>query len=595
MRKKSDIEERLRVIYGTDTRDLHVVEKAQSSSWLRLIVRVCVGLIATACLGVGAFFFYTTFFFSQNNASPLLLTVTLPTELQSGQATEIVVEYKNEHRRPVANTSIEVRLPPGFTVQSTIPEKSSDGAENRWDIGMMAKGESGKIVVKGVVVGEKDKDISVQAIATYRPSNFNADFTQIAQARSWIKGTIATMSVSGPSKAISGEEVAYDIMLPPTSTEAVLGPWRITLTLPAGFSPTKAVPDMSSDQPYVWDIPLLSSEQHITVTGVYNNDAADVAQFQANLYLQNGALPPLLQSQASALTNIEKNPLQVTLVGGGSSQQTDIGAGDTLRLSLQIENTSPTVMDDVSVLLDFQPENGIPIAWKEALLNDAKLTAEGLSMSREYIGTLEPKKQKIFHFSFPLQDTIRENNVQTFTVVGRVSAGSKEFSTPPLTVRVSGALSVFSGAAYFGEDGVALGSGPIPPRVGEETVYAVEWLIKPSIHDAKSVSVTATLPAGVSFGQSKESSCGTVSYEEITRTVRWSCDIVSVANGARALFSVRAIPEEVDVGSYMKLLSTTTVKALDNTTNALLSASADALTTETPNDPQASAVVEERL
>ncbi len=143
-------------------------------------------------------------------------------------------------------------------------------------------------------------------------------------------------------------------------------------------------------------------------------------------------------------------------------------------------------------------------------------------------------------------------------------------------------------ARYFDQDGAPLGSGPLPPKVGETTSYRVLWLITNGLHDLEDISVSTTLPSNVEWDDFSSADLGSVVFDTGTRTVRWTVsNMPNDVQTVRASFSLSITPTDEEVGEFIKLTTGSSLQARDGETGSAIERQNDELTTELETDDYA--------
>jgi hypothetical protein len=144
----------------------------------------------------------------------------------------------------------------------------------------------------------------------------------------------------------------------------------------------------------------------------------------------------------------------------------------------------------------------------------------------------------------------------------------------PVSADTSAPVSFEATGRYYSVDGEQLGRGPLPPVVGEQTIY---WLfLRASALPTAAVDITATLPVGVRWlEQQSVSPTGlpAVMYDASKRTIRWSArGTVSSAieDGVGIAVAVGLTPSAKDIGKEITLLppAVLTVQYEDGTSTA---------------------------
>jgi hypothetical protein len=82
---------------------------------------------------------------------PLVLTFDLPERTTSGQQITVALNYFNDSDSPFDNLTIKIEYPEGFKVSSAFPQPQ----ENIWQIGTLQSKQEGKILVTGIIEGQR--------------------------------------------------------------------------------------------------------------------------------------------------------------------------------------------------------------------------------------------------------------------------------------------------------------------------------------------------------------------------------------------------------------------------------------------------------
>ncbi len=423
-------------------------------------------------------------------------------------------------------------------------------------------------------------------VANYKPANFDADFSEIATASVSTKESVLTSEMTGPETASPGESVTYTVKVK-HSGETALDGVEVTFALPEGFVVSSSVPPLEAGASSLFKLGTLEpgKEALLTLTGSFSSEVTDVTQLSSTLQINTAGAKPLTQSTTVWLTDVKGGDLRLSLVGNGISGTVATEPGSALRLSFRIENAGEATISDASVVLDFQPPTGVPIAWTQATLDGGVLSKEGVKFEAAKIGALEPGAKKSFNLVFPLKAALGAGDVDQFTVVARASTAHSTLLSSPITVNLNAAVNFAVTAHYYSSEGAAIGSGPLPPEVSQATSFEIMWAVNHALHPLEELVVTATLPPGVGFAGNAASDTGAVTYDELTRTVRWEASAIAAdAGNLHAKFFVSATPGEEDVDTFMKILSGSVLRVTDEKTGARIDRTAAEVTTELPDD-----------
>ena len=212
------------------------------------------------------------------------------------------------------------------------------------------------------------------------------------------------------------------------------------------------------------------------------------------------------------------------------------------------------------------------------------MTAKGIVFDAKAIGTIAAGSHKSLDLAFPLKTDLSAVS-STFSVAFSATRGVITVQASPLTVQLNSDAAIFSALRYFDDDGAPLGSGPLPPVVGNATHYRATWTIASGLHGLNTVTVSATLPEGVTWDDFSTATSGSMSYDASSRTVRWTTSSIPAGSAAvTARFSVSITPTVADVGLAKTLVGKTVLNAKDDMTGSVLERSTDAVTTECEGD-----------
>ena len=126
------------------------------------------------------------------------------------------------------------------------------------------------------------------------------------------------------------------------------------------------------------------------------------------------------------------------------------------------------------------------------------------------------------------------------------------------------------------ETGAFANTGPIPPKVEEETTYTILWSVSNNSNDLKDARLTAILPNYITWNKKVSPSSAKVSYDENSRQVTW--DVGSVAAGIgftgdpkEVQFQITLLPSLSQLGDTPVLVKSANFSATDIFTNTMIS------------------------
>lgn len=577
------IEEGLNAIYGKEKVDFSKVDR-KHTRLTSILLTVVITLSVVALAVLTAFFVYQKYF-SAPSDQRFEISINAPEELVSGEKTSITINYKNPTNVPLADLQIDAKLPTAFHMQEATPGPSNI-EDLIWEIGSLQAGSDQSITIEGVWIAEVPSSTPIQVFANYRPSNFNSDFQAISTVYvNTVSSTLATV-FDGKEEGQPGETLEYEFTIENTGNET-LETVEASLVLPNGFFLETSKPEIEAGKPPVWKFDVIESEaiEKITFSGSFAADTEGFQYFDINISIadENRSLP---QTHVQGFTDVVGDNLSLQLVANGSTNNVTAKLGENVRIAIAIENTGENIIENASLLLDFQADKSIPLIWNDAELDGGAITSAGILWSNSALGKLTPGQKRTLNLTFPLRDALTNSHADTFQILAATTVDGLTVKSTPITLSINTQATFAASARYYTDNGAPLGIGPMPPQVGNYTTYRVVWSIDNDLHDLDNVRVQALLPPHVTWKNQFDVDLGNITFDEDSRMVVWNItQLPKNISHLDATFSISINPDGNDVGTFVKLMSGSTMTAKDTVTNATLTTATESITTELPEDP----------
>ncbi len=589
------IQDGLKAIYGDEKVDFSKIDrkKADTTTWLLRIIFILAGIAAAAW---GSFFVYQNYF-AQKGETGFELDILHEKDITSGTETSLSIHYRNRSNAPLAALDIDLNIPDGFIITST-SEEMDDTDELIWQLGSLPARSDGIIDIEGIWVSDIPDTQVVQVLAEYKPSNFNADFQKIETLQINTIHSIIDTELTGPEELTPGDIGEYELMISnPSAFDSP--PLRITIDAPDGFFLEDSDPEIEPGSALIFDIPALEkeSETSISFSGSFSSDTEGFEYVTAiTSFKHNDQV--FEQTNSQMFTDVLASDLSVQLVINGSGNSASGALGEDSRITVAIENTGSSTVDDASLLLDFQVEEGkrMPILWSSADYDGGTLTSDGVRWNSSDIGSIAPGEKKLFNLRFPIKSTLAGDDADALTVIAHVERSSGTVRSKTIPIIISASTDFNAWLRYFDADGVVIGSGPLPPVSSEKTTYQLVFEIGNSIHPLQDIRVESTLAPAAAFEGGTSSDSGSIFYDADTRKIIWDMnDLAEHAGNIQATVFISITPDAQDIGNFVQLLSAPTLIATDAETSDFIQESESKLTTELVDDSfnTASGVVSE--
>lgn len=599
---EADLEYDLRQIYAGDDGnmpDLHTLEKARSNRLRTALIALVFffGLLA-ATAWAGFFVFQPGAFRGEG----VKVSVAAPAPLVAGGMATLKIRYVNGERVALGSFEIAATFPEGFHMISATPPPIEG---TRWIIGSLGSGQSGEIEVTGTVDGAVGTPLAFSAYGTYIPANFNSEFQSVGSLTTGVADSVLKLSVSGPDRTPAGEAVTYLVRYE-NAGDVTLSGAAVELTLPPDLliesvTPAQRVEDRRVPLPDI--LPGASGE--IAVRGSYASEASGQRIVSATA----GVLAPdqrlAVYARAEGRTDVVGGDLVLTAVTNGVSGTGRVNFGDTLRTTLTYENRGSVDLSgvDITLVYEARPTAGGSFLNFETLSDESAGVREGgrVTWTKTQIARLAklaPGDEGTIDVSINLADAPFSLSDRAYAVDVSAEARVAKVGDLPVGRAVKSAKTTLSlnsdlrfGAAtrYFNDDDLAVGTGPVPPRVGATTTYRVFWTADNTLHELTGLTLRVPLPPGVAYAERGQASAGEIRFDTASSTVVWTLnrmpESVTRLDGA---FDVRIVPTAADAGKILSLTGPLSFEATDTAAGGIIVRTIEPLDTNLETDPQVS-------
>lgn len=550
-----------------------------------LIISSFIFLVVVILSGIGFYFWLTSFKKSQIDFS-----ISGPTQAASGEQVTYQISYWNNTNQILQNAGLTVRYPQEAVV---IGGKMVQNI----DLGNIGIGGGGKVEASLAFVGPDKSIEKLQAVLSYKPQNTSSTFENEAVKEVAISGSALSLDFKTPEMVLPNARNVYVIHYK-NNTDSVFKNVSIEASYPQNFN------FVSSDKTpaegnNVWNLGDLNPNEdgNITVLGVLRN--TESANFELAIGVREND-KFFKFSRNSAQINLAASPLEADI---SVNNQSNIIAnpGDFLQFKISYKNNAGIAISDVilkakldGLMYDFSSlkTNGFYSGFDNTITWNAGNTAE--------LKNLEPAASGEVNFQINVKPryvirTFRDKNfllsvlatMETPTVPPSLAIKSLSVSSD-LALKINTKAELKTKGYYY--DGGFKNSGPLPPKVGQTTTYAIHWQVTNYSNDLDKVIVKTVLPEGVGW-LNKKSGAGaaTLEYNDRTSELTWNIGKIQAGTGIlldpyEVVFQVALTPSVKNINDIMPVISESNLTAEDIFTGTNISAMAPTLRTDMPDD-----------
>lgn len=564
----------------------------------RFFLVLVIPLILVGASVAGFFTFNRAHRFSEQGVG---VSIDVPATAASGAATTIVVTINNDG--PIGIRSVELGLtaPEGWTFQDAQPAPADQNGM-LWRFGAIGARSKSAVRITGTIVGEVGSVATFNVSVTYRPTNFNYDFTARASNSLTIGASTVRLELAGPTQVAPGNPTSYRLTYTNTAPET-LSNLQLTVTYPDGFTRTKLDPSpREQDNRWIIDELAGGAQGTLTIDGTFSGEVGGSRELRVVADLVEGTTRER-QVETSIVILLAAAPLKLSVTVNDSAPPVVAQPGARLAYVVTYRNDGDVEVRLTSISVAFSGG-----AFEAKRFSDdfgLKLVDDVATWTPQQVpglANLKPGSEGTIRFSLTVPDVPSktagsDGPTIVAQVAAQLSATAGETAPPPMkldptVVSISSNPSLGVEGRYYGDDGELLGSGPIPPTVGQATTYRISWFLGNTTNELSGVAVTAVVPPTVFWtGRNVTTTAGDVAFDPATRAVTWTLNRLP-ANVGRdtptllASFEVSVTPRTDDVGTIMTLLEPSKLTATDRFTHATLTVQRERTTTDLPTDPR---------
>jgi|GEM_PF-5081304 len=532
----------------------------------------------------------------------VFLEIECPDSVPDGSEITYRINAINKEAVGLNNVELELLFPEGFTYTSSSMEKN-EGA-NVWEIGDIEENHSQDLEISGTLTGTASELKVVKGVMRFQPAGLSSEFAVEAENSTVIAAGNVSLTIDAPQNTASGNEIEYNVRYENLGGEEETG-WYVRLSYPEGFEYRGAEPS-PADSNNIWKLPGLESGEkgEIAISGILTGIDNEAKKVVAELgVMEDGTFRAQLTKEDT--TVIVESVVLITESLAG--QETDvIDAGQELDFVIDYKNQGSVGLRNASIEVTLSNPDIIDFGKFEAeggSYSDGKITWNSSGIPD--LALIQPNTGGEIEFSLAIKDrlempidSVEDKNftldTQAFLISDDIPlsiSAEHKVESEPLDLKLNSFITVDAQGFYYDQfTGEPIGSGPMPPEVGEKTTYHIIWEVTNMANDLSDAKVSVVLAPGASYADNANVTHGQdIQFDPKTSSVTWDIGRVPANTGTfsekiMASFDVSITPGEDKVGQYVQLLQETVFSAFDTFTESELMGEDESLTTELPDD-----------
>lgn len=544
----------------------------------------------------------------RNVLSPANVTLSIfgAVSINGGDELALQVVMENKNPAPLKNVALSVNFPEG---SRSAANPSQEFLRYVKTLGELAPGEIRTETVKVVLLGDERSEKEIRAVLDYSIAGSGAKYS--ADERYVIRLTAPPIGVSIDllDEANAGQEITLTARAE-SNAGVSLKNARMRIDYPAGFVFGGATPAPSSGNG-VWNLGDLErgDTREIRVKGFLQGEDNQEKAFWVYTGLSKSDVGSSIDTLFSNIvrTITLKKPflgIEVLVNGKGSEnfalkdrkKSVDISILWGNNLSTKIVNGEIEVMlkgDIINRSAVFVNNGGFFRSTDNTILWERRTTPALSSIERgekKSVGfsfaLTKPESGATFVMKEPiieLEVTVRGTRISENNVPEEVRSVVKK------TIKVGTVFEFIPKAVYF--VGPFQNTGPIPPKVEQETTYTIIWTVNNLSSAVSNALVRTTLPPYVRWTGAVSPITPSLTYNDITHDIIWNIGKIPPGTGTElppqeVAFQVALFPSLSHVAQAAELLPAIYFTGTDTFTGLSIEESSRPLTTRITADPQ---------
>lgn len=555
--------------------------------------RILQGLLVLSALffvGAAAYFgYFFAFGGGSLRASSQNIDIAIggPLQIAGGEKTELQIVVTNRNNVPLQLADLVITYPEGtrspVDLVSALPSQ-------RISLGAIESGGRRQGTVTAIFAGNSGDHATIKIELEYRLSGSNSIFVADSGYTAQFGSAPVTVAVSGNTQAISGQPLQLDVVV---SSNASVPVRDVVLRadLPFGFKLSSTIPAMSGKN--AWALGDLSPGQRVaitlqgTLTGQSNEER--VFRFTTGTASSSKATTTVgtIMSTAMLKTEIAKPFLDLTMAieGQDAGSGVIVSPGDSVTVNVSYRNNLDTEITNAVIVGRFA---GLEVDGATVRTNDGFYrSADGsLIWDRTTTGgdlaRIPPGERGTLAFTFqvPQLDALFETQKPHIDIslsaagqrIGESGVPETLQSTAQRRLAIGSDIQLTAQGLYYASPFGAV--GPLPPKAGSETAYAIVFTIKNTTSEIEGATVTALLPPYVRWIGTRSPASEEVSLNQETGVITWHVGKIAAGTGVASstprqlAIAIGFTPSTSQIGEQPILIRNIVLKGRDAATGA---------------------------
>ncbi|MFA7309930.1 MAG: hypothetical protein WC050_03430 [Candidatus Paceibacterota bacterium] len=456
------------------------------------------------------FAYYFTFGGGSLPANPgnIDIAISGPPQIPGGEPAKLQIVVTNRNKVSLELADLVISYPPGTRSPTDF---RTDFPSQRISLGSIEAGGKRQGTVSAVFAGVEGQHANVKVELEYRIAASSAIFVASSAYDLAFSSSPISISVDGNTQTVSGQPIQFTVALA-SNASAPLKDVLLHVDYPFGF--TFASSDPSPASTGFWAVGDLSPGERKTVSirGSLSGQSGDSRVFRIAAGTRTSASSTAISTSlanSSYALSISQPFLGLSITvnkdkGGGSI----VAPSDTVNVSIGYQNNLETEITDAIIVarLSGIEIDGATVTTPDGFFRSSDNTVLwDKTTTDSVLSTLAPGAKGVVSFSFQMPSSDALKDISSPHLDISVNAAGKRLSetgvpqnlqsTAQQRMKLATDLQLNAQGLYYANPFGS--SGPMPPKAGTETTYALVLTITNTTNKLTNAKVVGILPSYV--------------------------------------------------------------------------------------------------
>ncbi|MBU0611838.1 hypothetical protein KKA39_01890 [Patescibacteria group bacterium] len=548
-------------------------------------------------------FAFYMFFFKGNTVSNNNIDISIIGNAftAGGEELPLQIEITNRNNSPLELADLLIEYPKGSS-----GDLSQDAERFRSSLGTIPAGSVRNENVKIVVFGEQGSVRPIRVSLEYRVEGSNAIFVKEKPYEVSISSAPINLLVDAPNEASPNQEISFNVKATLNATKAA-SKILLKLDYPVGFQFESAKPSPSFGD-NVWNLGDLApgTEREISIIGKMI-DVSDGEEKTFHVFSgsqsdsDKSAIGVVFNSMVHTLA-IKRPFIEAKLfVNGIYQREYATDSKTSIQGEVRWANNLETKINDLEIRAKISGNamDRRSISATGGFYNSLIDTIVWDKNSQPGLAEVNPGDSGSVSFllsSLPLfsagggmlSDPSININV---SIIGKQplegNASRNLDNSESKIIRIISDVGLAAKGLYY--SGAFTNTGPIPPKVEQETTYTIVWGLSNTSNNISKAKIISTLPPWVNFVGPISPSSEDLSYNASTKEIVWNIGGIPRGTGISEVnrevsFQVSLTPSLSQVGTLPVIINDAVLTGHDDFANVDIRVNKTSLNTRLSND-----------